>query len=134
MSRPFTISKGKEIVRSPSPPPKSDHKEDNKEHDDQELEAHYIYMAKIQEVLPATKEDTGPTYDTEPLKKVHSNDECNVFANEVQHTKQPKSINDTYVVEKDDINVTLDSSDMSNNEGEVDQQVEQDEDKHVLLA
>ncbi|GJX43288.1 hypothetical protein Tco_0259964 [Tanacetum coccineum] len=42
-----------------------------------------------QEMIPATDEDTGPIYDTEPLEKVDSN-------------------------------ITLDSSDMSYNEGEVD--------------
>ncbi|GJT28756.1 retrovirus-related pol polyprotein from transposon TNT 1-94 [Tanacetum coccineum] len=52
---------------------------------DQELEARYLYMAKIQQVIPASDEDTGPTYDTEPLEKVHSNDEHNVFSNEREH-------------------------------------------------
>ncbi|GKA39801.1 hypothetical protein Tco_0732352 [Tanacetum coccineum] len=56
-------------------------------------------------------------------KKVHSNDDYNVFVNEREHTKQPKSINDTYVVEKVDSNITPASSDMSNNEQEVDQRL-----------
>nr|GFC26681.1 hypothetical protein [Tanacetum cinerariifolium] len=35
---------------------------------DQELEAHYMYMAKIQEVsLDAT--DSGPIFDIEPVQK-----------------------------------------------------------------
>ncbi|GJU19459.1 hypothetical protein Tco_1152801 [Tanacetum coccineum] len=104
------------------------------EPEDQELEPHYIYIAKIHEVLPETAKDTAPSYDTESLEKVHSNDEYNVFANERQHTKQPKSINGTYVVEKVDNNVILDSLDMCNDEKEVEQDVEQDEDEHVLLA
>nr|GFC08774.1 hypothetical protein [Tanacetum cinerariifolium] len=37
----------------------------NDESDDQELEAHYIYMAKIQEVSPDVV-DFGPIFDTEP--------------------------------------------------------------------
>ncbi|GJS99787.1 retrovirus-related pol polyprotein from transposon TNT 1-94 [Tanacetum coccineum] len=43
-------------------------------------------------------------------EQVRYDDEYNVFANERQHSEQPKSINDTYVLEKDDSNVTPDSS------------------------
>nr|GEW41434.1 hybrid signal transduction histidine kinase M [Tanacetum cinerariifolium] len=39
------------------------------EPDEQKFKAHYIYMEKIQEVLHATDENFGPTFDTEPLKK-----------------------------------------------------------------
>ncbi|GKA16046.1 hypothetical protein Tco_0695793, partial [Tanacetum coccineum] len=35
----------------------------------QELEAHYLYMTKIQEVIPAFNEDIGPTYDIKPFDK-----------------------------------------------------------------
>nr|GFA85764.1 hypothetical protein [Tanacetum cinerariifolium] len=38
------------------------------ESDDQELEAHYMYMAKIQEVSPDVF-DSGPIFDTEPEQK-----------------------------------------------------------------
>nr|GEX84504.1 hypothetical protein [Tanacetum cinerariifolium] len=38
------------------------------ESDDQELEAHYICMAQIQEVSPDAA-DSGPIFDTEPLQK-----------------------------------------------------------------
>ncbi|GKG20146.1 hypothetical protein Tco_0379947, partial [Tanacetum coccineum] len=41
---------------------------------------------------------------------VQNHDESNVFANERQHSEQPESINDTYVLEKDDSNVIPDSS------------------------
>ncbi|GKE21176.1 hypothetical protein Tco_1432688, partial [Tanacetum coccineum] len=81
----------------------------NYEPDEQELEAHYTYMAKIREVPTA---DSGPTYDSEPLEKVHSNVDYNVLAIDKQHPEQPKSINDTYVVETVYSNVTLDSLDM----------------------
>nr|GEZ66031.1 hypothetical protein [Tanacetum cinerariifolium] len=60
--------------------------------------------------------DIRPTYDKEPLEKVHLNDEYDVFSNEKQHIEKLESINDTYVMEKVDSNVTPDSSDMSNNE------------------
>ncbi|GKE03590.1 hypothetical protein Tco_1395608 [Tanacetum coccineum] len=103
----------------------------NDEPDDHELEAHYMYMAKIQEV-PTT--DLGPIYDSEPLEKVHSDDNYNVFATERQHSEQPESINDTYVVETVDSNVTPDSSDMCDNEGQADQNAENPEDERVLLA
>nr|GFA16288.1 hypothetical protein [Tanacetum cinerariifolium] len=36
---------------------------------DQELEAHYMYMAQIQEVSPDVA-DSGPIFDTEPLEKL----------------------------------------------------------------
>ncbi|GKG02335.1 gag-pol polyprotein, partial [Tanacetum coccineum] len=48
----------------------------NEEIDEQELEAHYSFMAKIQ-----------------PLEQVQNNDENNVFANERRHSEQPDSIN-----------------------------------------
>nr|GFA93408.1 hypothetical protein [Tanacetum cinerariifolium] len=39
------------------------------ESDDQELEAHYMYMAKLQQVSPDAV-DSGPIFDTEPKQKV----------------------------------------------------------------
>nr|GFC70130.1 hypothetical protein [Tanacetum cinerariifolium] len=50
----------------------------------QELEAHYIYMAQLQEVSPATA-DFGPIFDDEPLQKVSKDDHYNVFAMESKH-------------------------------------------------
>nr|GFB34219.1 hypothetical protein [Tanacetum cinerariifolium] len=44
------------------------------ESDDQELEAHYMYMAKIQEVSPDAV-DSGPIFDKEPEQKIDQNDE-----------------------------------------------------------
>nr|GEV94030.1 retrovirus-related Pol polyprotein from transposon TNT 1-94 [Tanacetum cinerariifolium] len=80
-----------------------------KEVNKQELEAHYIYMEKIQEVHIT---NSRPSFDAEPLEKVHSDDENNVFANEKQHSEQPVSINNTCVVEKVDSNVIPDSLDI----------------------
>ncbi|GKF29954.1 hypothetical protein Tco_0096296, partial [Tanacetum coccineum] len=99
-----------------------------------ELEAHYMYMAKIQEVLHATDDNSGPAYDVEPLEKVHTDDDYNVFATKRQHFEQPESINDTYVVEKVDSNVIPDSSDICDNEVKDDQNVEELKDERVLLA
>ncbi|GJY48809.1 hypothetical protein Tco_0438765 [Tanacetum coccineum] len=39
------------------------------EPDDQELEAHYMYMAHIQEVTPDAVDNSGPIFDVEPLQK-----------------------------------------------------------------
>ncbi|GJV67074.1 retrovirus-related pol polyprotein from transposon TNT 1-94 [Tanacetum coccineum] len=40
------------------------------EPDDQELEAHYMYMAQIQEVTPDAADNSGPIFDTEPLQNL----------------------------------------------------------------
>ncbi|GKF28057.1 retrovirus-related pol polyprotein from transposon TNT 1-94 [Tanacetum coccineum] len=50
--------------------------------DEQELEAHYSFMAKIQEVLPEESSSTE-----QPLEQVQNNDENNVFANKRQHSE-----------------------------------------------
>ncbi|GJV16437.1 hypothetical protein Tco_1361760 [Tanacetum coccineum] len=61
-----------------------------------------------QEVLPEESSSTD-----QPLEQVQNHDENNVFANERRHSEQPESINDTYVLEKDDSNVPPDSSNIS---------------------
>nr|GEW92302.1 Gag-Pol polyprotein [Tanacetum cinerariifolium] len=45
----------------------------------QELEAHYMHMAQLQEVSPDAA-DSGPIFDDEPLQKVSNDDHYNVFA------------------------------------------------------
>nr|GFB28605.1 hypothetical protein [Tanacetum cinerariifolium] len=49
------------------------------ESDDQELEAHYMYMAKIQEVSPDAV-DSRPIFDTKPEEKLQNDDHYDVFA------------------------------------------------------
>nr|GEW87985.1 hypothetical protein [Tanacetum cinerariifolium] len=44
-----------------------------------ELEAHYMYMAQLQEVSPDA-DDSGPIFDSELLQKVSNDDHYNVFA------------------------------------------------------
>ncbi|GJU22919.1 hypothetical protein Tco_1156261 [Tanacetum coccineum] len=105
----------------------------DEESDDQELEAHYVYMAKIQEVTQSADADNGPILDKEPLEKVHPNDDYNMFASQRQHTKQPESINDTYVLEKDDSNITPNLLDMFNDDGKVRWDTTQEE-EHALVA
>ncbi|GJX38623.1 hypothetical protein Tco_0251926 [Tanacetum coccineum] len=102
------------------------------EPDEQELEAHYMYIAKIQEVLHTTHYNSGPTYDVEPLEKVYPRDDYSVFTTERQHSKQPESINDTYVVEKVDSNAIHNSSHMSTNGQKADQNAKEPDDKREL--
>nr|GEZ56241.1 hypothetical protein [Tanacetum cinerariifolium] len=86
-------------------------KNTDEEIDEQELEAHYSYMAKIQEV-PTTDSST----DYEPLEQVKNDTGYNVFSNELQHFEQSESINNTCVVETNDSNVIPDLPDMCDND------------------
>ncbi|GJU79249.1 hypothetical protein Tco_1276319 [Tanacetum coccineum] len=72
--------------------------------------------------------------DAKPLEKVQHDADYNMFTNERQHSKQPKSINDTYLVEKDDINVILDSSNMYDNDNQADQNAAECDDERATLA
>ncbi|GJT36705.1 hypothetical protein Tco_0927124 [Tanacetum coccineum] len=140
-SNASTKFKGKEIAKPITPLSESASEEDSvplqaeqadwledtdEEIDEQELEAHYNYMAKIQEVPTV---DLGT--DTEPLEQVHNDAEYNVFANVRQHSEQPESTSNTCLVEKDDSNVTLDSPDMCDNDIQTDQNAK---DERVTLA
>ncbi|GJR19697.1 integrase, catalytic region, zinc finger, CCHC-type containing protein [Tanacetum coccineum] len=93
------------------------------------IEAHYSYMAKIQEVSPAESSST----DT-PLEQVQNHDENDVFTNVRRHSEQPESINDTYVLEKDDSNVIPDSSNICTNDNQVDQNATECVDERDALA
>ncbi|GJY95425.1 retrovirus-related pol polyprotein from transposon TNT 1-94 [Tanacetum coccineum] len=98
--------------------------------DEEELEAHYSYMAKIQEVPNA---DSGT--DAEPLEQVQYDTDDNVFANDIQHFDQSESITNTCAVEKGDSNVTPDSPDMCDNDIQDDQNdVECDDEAVYALA
>nr|GEW44741.1 hypothetical protein [Tanacetum cinerariifolium] len=94
------------------------------EPEDQELEAHSMYMAQIQEVNPDAADNSGPIFDSEPLQKVPNNDNYNVFAIESKHLEQSKSVNDTYPIKQDEHNMIIDSLDMSYDR----EQVNQDDD------
>ncbi|GJS07385.1 retrovirus-related pol polyprotein from transposon TNT 1-94 [Tanacetum coccineum] len=85
----------------PLQPEQGDWLEDTDEEiNEQELEAHYSFIAKIQEL----------------------------------HYEKPESINDTHVVEKDYSNVNPDSSNMCDNDNQADQNAEECDDEHVVLA
>nr|GEZ95585.1 hypothetical protein [Tanacetum cinerariifolium] len=101
----------------------------DKEVDEQELEAHYSYMAKIQEVPNA---DSGT--DSELVEQVLNKAEYNVFANALQHFKQSKSVSNTCLVETDDGNVTPDSPDICEDDIQNDQNDVESDDERVALA
>ncbi|GKD83704.1 hypothetical protein Tco_1350543, partial [Tanacetum coccineum] len=81
------------------------------------------------EVLPEESSSTD-----QPLEQVQNHDENNVFANERRHSEQPESINDTYVLKKDDSNVTPDSSNICTNDNQVDQNAAESVDERAALA
>nr|GEZ57203.1 integrase, catalytic region, zinc finger, CCHC-type, peptidase aspartic, catalytic [Tanacetum cinerariifolium] len=85
--------------------------------EDQELEAHYMYMAKHQEISPDAA-DSGPIFDAESLQKVSNDDHYNMFAIESEH---PESIHNTYPIKQDEHNVIIDSLDMSYDREQIDQ-------------
>nr|GEW73844.1 hypothetical protein [Tanacetum cinerariifolium] len=103
--------------------------------EDQESEAHYMYMAQLQEVsLDAA--DSGPIFDAEPLQKVSNDDHYNVFAIESAHPEQSKYVLDTYPIEQDAHNVIIDSLDLSYDREEIDQNDDDNDlaNEHELLA
>nr|GEX81822.1 integrase, catalytic region, zinc finger, CCHC-type, peptidase aspartic, catalytic [Tanacetum cinerariifolium] len=93
---------------------------DDDELEDQELEAHYMYMAQLQQVSPDAA-DSGPIFDDEPLQKVSNDDHYNVFTMKSTHPEQSKSVHDTYPIEQDAQNVIIDSLDMNYDREEIDQ-------------
>ncbi|GKE31400.1 hypothetical protein Tco_1450722, partial [Tanacetum coccineum] len=71
---------------------------------------------------PDAADNSGPIFDVEPLQKVqNNNDNYNVFAIENEHPEQPEFVNDTYLEEQCDTNITIDSLDMCYDEEQDDQ-------------
>nr|GEY35382.1 hypothetical protein [Tanacetum cinerariifolium] len=105
------------------------HKEKMLLFDEQELEAYYSYMAKIQEVPNA---DSGT--DFEPVEPVQNDNGYNVFANRLQHSEQCESVSNTCLVETDDSNVTPDSPDMCEDDIQNEQTDVESDDERVVLA
>nr|GEZ93056.1 hypothetical protein [Tanacetum cinerariifolium] len=101
----------------------------DEEVDDQELEAHYSYMAKIQEVPTADS-----CTDLEPVEQVKNDVGCNMFANDLQHFEQSESVSNTCLVEMDDSNVIPDSPDMCEDAIQNDQNDVESDDECVALA
>nr|GEY79836.1 hypothetical protein [Tanacetum cinerariifolium]GEY79839.1 hypothetical protein [Tanacetum cinerariifolium] len=65
-------------------------------------------------------DDSGPIFDSKPLKKVSNDDNYNVFSIESEHPEQSKSVHDTYQIEQDAHNVIIDSLDMSYDSDKID--------------
>nr|GEU96081.1 putative reverse transcriptase domain, ribonuclease H-like domain, aspartic peptidase domain protein [Tanacetum cinerariifolium] len=101
----------------------------DEEIDEQELKAHYSYMAKISEVPTA---DTCT--DSEPLEQVQNDTGYNVFANDLQHSEQSESISNTCIVETDDSNIIPDSPDMCDDVIQNDKNDVESDDEPVALA
>ncbi|GKB69977.1 hypothetical protein Tco_0931389, partial [Tanacetum coccineum] len=101
----------------------------DEEIDEQELEAHYSYMVKIQEVPNADS-----STDSKPLEQVQYNTDNDMFANEIQHYEQSESISNTCVVETGDSNIDPDSPDMCDNDIQNDQNDVECADERVALA
>nr|GEZ18280.1 hypothetical protein [Tanacetum cinerariifolium] len=90
------------------------------ESNDQELEAHYMYMAKIQQVSPDVV-DSRPIFDKETEQKVQNDDHYDVFTIECQHPEQFESVHKTYLTEQDAHNVLIESEDMNYDSEQIDQ-------------
>ncbi|GJR41109.1 hypothetical protein Tco_1216793 [Tanacetum coccineum] len=79
------------------------------------------------------QEEKGVPLSAEQDEWLHDTDdepdEQELKAHYIQHSKQPESINDTYMVETVDSNVIPNSSDMCDNEGKADQNAEDYEDE-----
>nr|GEW74775.1 retrovirus-related Pol polyprotein from transposon TNT 1-94 [Tanacetum cinerariifolium] len=87
------------------------------------------YMVKIPEVPTA---DLGT--DSKPLEHVQDEAGYNVFANDLQHSEQSKSISNTCLVETDDSNVIPDSPDMCEDDIQNDQNDVESDVERVALA
>nr|GEU75810.1 hypothetical protein [Tanacetum cinerariifolium] len=98
----------------------------DEEINEQELEAYYSFMAKIQEVLPPKSNSAA-----EPLEQVQNNVEYNVFANVRHHSEQSESTSNTCFAKRDDCNVTPNEPDMCDNDIQTHQIAK---DKPVALA
>nr|GEX06657.1 hypothetical protein [Tanacetum cinerariifolium] len=92
-------------------------------------QAHYSYMAKIQEV-PTADSST----DLEPVEKVQNDAGYNVFANDLQHFEQSESVSNTCLVETNDSNVNLDSPNMCEDAIQSDQNDVEGDKERVALA
>nr|GEV01852.1 hypothetical protein [Tanacetum cinerariifolium] len=126
-----------EEARIQSNAEQADWKDDtDDESDDQELEAHYMYMSKLQEVTLDVTDNSGLIFDTEPVHQVQPNDNYNMFAIESEHHEQSESIHDTYLIKQDENNVIIDSLDMSYDREQIDQNDDDNDlaNKHELIA
>nr|GFD61738.1 hypothetical protein [Tanacetum cinerariifolium] len=66
-------------------------------------------------------DDSGPIFDKEPEQKVQNNDHYNMFAIDDQHSEQSESIHNTYLIEQDTQNVSIESEDMNYDSDQINQ-------------
>nr|GFB77490.1 hypothetical protein [Tanacetum cinerariifolium] len=98
----------------------------NEEVDEQELEAHYIYMDKIHEVPTA---DSG--INSEPVEQVQNDAGYNVSANHLQHSEQSEFVSNICLMETDDSNVIPDSTDTCEDDIQNEQNDVESDDEHT---
>ncbi|GKD59144.1 hypothetical protein Tco_1296653 [Tanacetum coccineum] len=102
----------------------------DEEIDEQELEAHYSYMAKIQRYLHQTESSS-----TVPIGTVQNQDENDVFCHiEGYDSEQNLNPLTTHMFEKDDKNVIPDSSNICTNDNQVYQNAAECVDERAALA
>ncbi|GJW07410.1 hypothetical protein Tco_1569833 [Tanacetum coccineum] len=89
-----------------------------------------IQQCKVQEVQSSVTSSGDETSSG----IVQNHDENDVFTNMRRHSEQPESINDTYVLEKDDSDVIPDSSNICTNDNQVDQNAAECVDERAALA
>nr|GEU74820.1 hypothetical protein [Tanacetum cinerariifolium] len=134
--RPLILAPGEEVMETYETISK-----DTKKWIDVEVEVVQCYNCKeFKHVAreckkPKRAQDLAYHKEKMTLSNVHNNDDDNnVFANERQHPEQPEFVNDTYLVEQGDTNITLASSDMSNNEEKADHDDQMLQKERELLA
>ncbi|GKF56028.1 hypothetical protein Tco_0166368, partial [Tanacetum coccineum] len=94
----------------------------------------FNHRLQVQEMKQAEDSPEESSSTSQPLEQVQNHDENDVFTNVRRHSEQPESINDTYVLEKDDSNVVPDPSNICNNDNQVDQNATECVDERDALA
>ncbi|GJV89421.1 integrase, catalytic region, zinc finger, CCHC-type containing protein [Tanacetum coccineum] len=81
-----------------------------------------MLLCKLKKLLQMLLTILDPSLILSRYKKVQNDDDnYNVFDNDKEHPEQPKFVNDTYLEEQGDTNITIDSLDMSTNGETIDQ-------------
>ncbi|GJV50201.1 hypothetical protein Tco_1440413 [Tanacetum coccineum] len=97
-----------------------------------------IQQCKVQEVQSSVTssgdETSSGIVSDEEIDKQELEAHYSYMAKIQRHSKQPESINDTYVLEKDDSNVIPDSSNICTNDNQVDQNAAECVDERAALA
>ncbi|GJW60413.1 hypothetical protein Tco_0109748 [Tanacetum coccineum] len=137
-SHATTRKKGKEIVKPITHPFESAYEEDNDEkqtHRDKQMLKSLVLIAKHFKYIYKPTNNNIRTLSNTRNKNVDTSPRTrNDSKTGQQHSEQPESINDTYVVETVNSNVIPNSLDMCDNEEKVDQNAKEYEDEHVVLA